>query len=69
MWLEHHYLALASEVYDEIDAVKSIHGKPVDMTVATFDSVPMNKNYQQKIELEDIAQIGGYNVNYTSQVL
>ena len=24
MWLEHHYLALASEVYDEINAVKSI---------------------------------------------
>ena len=27
----------------------------------------IDKNYQQKIELEDIAQIGGYNVNYTSQ--
>ena len=69
MWLEHHYLALASEVYDEIDAVKSIHGKPVDMTVATFDKMIayIDKNYQQKIELEDIAQIGGYNVNYTSQ--
>ena len=71
MWLEHHYLALASEVYDEIDAVKSIHvhSKPVDMTVATFDKMIayIDKNYQQKIELEDIAQIGGYNVNYTSQ--
>ena len=69
MWLEYHYLALASEVYDEIDAVKSIHGKPVDMTVATFDKMIayIDKNYQQKIELEDIAQIGGYNVNYTSQ--
>ena len=34
-------LALASEVYDEIDAVKSIHvhSKPVDMTVATFDKI------------------------------
>ena len=71
MWLEHHYLALASEVYDEIDAVKSIpvHSKPVDMTVATFDKMIayIDKNYQQKIDLEDIAQIGGYNVNYTSQ--
>ena len=69
MWLEHHYLALASEIYDEIDAVKSIHGKPVDMTVATFDKMItyIDDNYQQKIELEDIAKIGGYNVNYTSQ--
>ena len=42
---------------------------PVDMTVATFDKMIayIDKNYQQKIELEDIAQIGGYNVNYTSQ--
>ena len=39
------------------------------MTVATFDKMIayIDKNYQQKIELEDIAQIGGYNVNYTSQ--
>ena len=71
MWLEHHYLALASAVYSEIDAVKSIHvnSKPVDMTVATFDKMIayIDDNYQQKIELEDIAKIGGYNVNYTSQ--
>ena len=71
MWLEHHYLALASEVYDEINAVKSIyvHSKPVDMTVATFDKMIayIDENYKQKIELEDIAKIGGYNVNYTSQ--
>ena len=56
---------------DEIDAVKSIHvhSKPVDMTVATFDKMIayIDENYQQKIELEDIAKIGGYNVNYTSQ--
>ena len=69
LWLEHHYLSLASDLYSKIDAVKSIHGKPVDMTVATFDKMIayIDKNYQQKIELEDIAQIGGYNVNYTSQ--
>ena len=71
MWLEHHYLALASDVYNEINAVKSIHvhSKPVDMTVATFDKMIayIDENYQQKIELEDIAKIGGYNVNYTSQ--
>ena len=71
MWLEYHYLALASAAYSEIDAVKSIHinSKPVDMTVATFDKMItyIDENYQQKIELEDIAKIGGYNVNYTSQ--
>ena len=71
MWLEYHYLALASAAYSEIDAVKSIHinSKPVDMTVATFDKMItyIDDNYQQKIELEDIAKIGGYNVNYTSQ--
>ena len=69
--VEYHYLALSSEVYDKIDAVKSIHGnaKPADMTVATFDKMIayIDENYQQKIELEDIAKIGGYNVNYTSQ--
>ncbi len=71
MWLEYHYLALTSAAYSEIDAVKSIHinSKPVDMTVATFDKMItyIDDNYQQKIELEDIAKIGGYNVNYTSQ--
>ena len=71
MWLEHHYLALASEVYGEIDVVKSIQGnaKPADMTAATFDKMItfIDENYQQKIELEDIAKIGGYNVSYTSQ--
>ena len=71
LWLEHHYLALTSAIYREIDTVKSIpvHTKPVDMTVATFDKMIayIDENYQQKIELEDIAKIGGYNVNYTSQ--
>ena len=71
LWLENHYLALASDVYSELDAVKSIRGntKPADMTVATFDKMIayIDENYQQKIELEDIAKIGGYNVNYTSQ--
>ena len=27
----------------------------------------IDENYQQKIELENLAKIGGYNVNYTSQ--
>lgn len=71
LWIEHHYLALSSDLYSEVDAVKSIHGniKPADMTVATFDKMIayIDENYQQKIELEDIAKIGGYNVNYTSQ--
>ncbi|MDU6063328.1 MAG: AraC family transcriptional regulator, partial [Veillonella sp.] len=68
--LESHYLALISDIYREIDTVKTtpVHTKPVDMTVATFDKMIayIDENYQQKIELEDIAKIGGYNVNYTS---
>ena len=50
MWIEHHYLALAGDVFREFDPVKKIH-----------------EHYQQKLELEDIARIGGYNVAYTSQ--
>lgn len=65
------YLGLASDVYSEIEAVKSIHSntKPADMKEAAFDKMIayIDENYQQKIELEDIAKIGGYNVNYTSQ--
>ncbi len=71
--LENHYLAMMSDIYREIDAVKTIpvHTKPADMTVATFDKMIayIDENYKQKIELEDIAKIGGYNVNYTSQFL
>ena len=69
--VEYHYLSLVSDIYKEINKVKSIHvhTKPVDITVATFDKMIayIDENYKQKIELEDIAQIGGYNVNYTSQ--
>lgn len=71
LWLEHHYLSLASDVYSEIEAVKSIpsNTKPADMKEAAFDKMIayIDENYQRKIELEDIAKIGGYNVNYTSQ--
>ena len=71
LWLESHFLAMTSDIYREIDAVKTIpiHTKPADMTVATFDKMIdyIDENYKQKIELEDIAKIGGYNVNYTSQ--
>mgnify|MGYP003064701123 CR=1 FL=1 len=60
-----------SAIYKEINKVKSIHvhTKPVDITVATFDKMIayIDENYQQKIELENLAKIGGYNVNYTSQ--
>jgi len=69
--VEYHYLSLVSDIYKEINKVKSIHvhTKPVDITVATFDKMIayIDENYKQKIELEDIAKIGGYNVNYTSQ--
>ena len=69
--LESHYLSMTSDIYREIDAAKTIpvHTKPVDMTVATFDKMIayIDEHYEQKIELEDIAKIGGYNVAYTSQ--
>ena len=71
LWLESHFLAMTSDIYREIDAVKTIpiHTKPADMTVATFDKMIayIDEHYEQKIELEDIAKIGGYNVSYTSQ--
>ena len=71
LWLESHFLAMTSDIYREIDAVKTIpiHTKPADMKEAAFDKMIayIDENYQQKIELEDIAKIGGYNVNYTSQ--
>lgn len=69
--VEYYYLSLVSDIYKEINKVKSIHvhTKPVDITVATFDKMIayIDENYQQKIELENLAKIGGYNVNYTSQ--
>ena len=39
------------------------------MKPATFDKMIayIDEHYEQKIELEDIAKIGGYNVAYTSQ--
>ena len=39
--VEYHYLSLVSDIYKEINKVKSIHvhTKPVDITVATFDKM------------------------------
>lgn len=71
MWIEHHYLALAGDVYREFDSIKRIHenARPGDIKPAIFDKMIayINEHYQQKIELEDIAKIGSYNVAYTSQ--
>lgn len=71
MWVEHHYLALAGDVFREFDPVKLVHenARPGDIKPATFDKMIayIDEHYQQKIELEDIAKIGGYNVAYTSQ--
>ena len=71
MWIEHHYLALVGDVFREFDPIKKVHenARPGDMKPATFDKMIayIDENYKQKIELEDIAKIGGYNVNYTSQ--
>ena len=71
MWIEHHYLSLAGDVFREFDPVKKIHenARPGDIKPATFDKMIeyIDEHYQQKLELEDIARIGGYNVAYTSQ--
>lgn len=71
MWIEHHYLALAGDVFREFDPIKKVHetARPGDIKPATFDKMIayIEEHYQQKIELEDIAKIGGYNVAYTSQ--
>lgn len=71
MWVEHHYLALAGDVFREFDPVKLVHenARPGDIKPATFDKMIayIDEHYLQKLELEDIAKIGGYNVAYTSQ--
>ena len=71
MWIEHHYLALAGDVFREFDPIKKVHenARPGDIKPASFDNMIayIDGHYEQKIELEDIAKIGGYNVAYTSQ--
>ena len=71
MWVEHHYLALAGDVFREFAPVKFVHEKarPGDIKPVTFDKMIayIDEHYRQKLELEDIAKIGGYNVAYTSQ--
>ena len=71
MWIEHHYLALAGDVFREFDPIKKVHenARPGDIKPASFDKmiVYIDEHYEQKIELEDIAKIGGYNIAYTSQ--
>ena len=71
MWIEHHYLALVGDVFREFDPVKLVHenARPGDIKPATFDKMIayIDEHYRQKLELEDIANIGGYNVAYTSQ--
>ena len=71
MWIEHHYLALAGDVFREFDPIKKVHenARPGDIKPASFDNMIayIDEHYEQKIELEDIAKIGGYNVAYTSQ--
>ena len=71
MWIEHHYLALAGDVFREFAPVKFVHenARPGDIKPVTFDKMIayIDEHYRQKLELEDIAKIGGYNVAYTSQ--
>ena len=62
---------MAGDVFREFDPIKKVHenARPGDIKPASFDKmiVYIDEHYEQKIELEDIAKIGGYNVNYTSQ--
>lgn len=71
MWIEHHYLALAGDVFREFEPVKLVHenARPGDIKPATFDKMIayIDEHYRQKLELEEIAKIGSYNVAYTSQ--
>ena len=71
MWIEHHYLALAGDVFRKFDPIKKVHenARPGDIKPASFDKMIayIDEHYEQKIELEDIAKIGGYNIAYTSQ--
>ena len=71
MWVEHHYLALAGDVFREFAPVKFVHenARPGDIKPVTFDKMIayIDEHYRQKLELEAIARIGGYNVAYTSQ--
>ena len=71
MWIEHHYLALAGDVFREFDPIKKVYenARPGDIKPASFYKMItyIDEHYEQKIELEDIAKIGGYNIAYTSQ--
>lgn len=71
MWIEHHYLALAGDVFREFNPIKKVYenARPGDIKPASFDKMIayIDEHYEQKIELEDIAKIGGYNIAYTSQ--
>lgn len=72
MWVEHHYLALVGDVYREFDPIKIVyeHTRPGDVKPAIVDKMIsyIDEHYLEKIELKDIAAIGGYNVAYTSQL-
>ena len=61
MWIEHHYLALAGDVFREFDPIKKVHenARPGDIKPASFDNMIayIDEHYEQKIELEDIAKI------------
>lgn len=69
--MEQYFTALALSMYEEIWKKKeeSILVRSKDSSSTTFDKMIayIDDNYQHKIELEDIAKIGGYNVGYASQ--
>lgn len=71
MAMESYFLGLSQLVYNKILPVKAVikGAKPAELQEATFENMIayIDDNYQNKIELEDIAAIGGYNVSYASQ--
>lgn len=71
LMMENHFTGLATDLYHEILQHKedTIIVRSKENSSATFDKMIeyIDDNYQNKIELEDIARIGGYNTTYASQ--
>ncbi|WP_251421760.1 AraC family transcriptional regulator [Veillonella agrestimuris] len=71
LFMEQQFSILAYDVYEEVlhHKTDSILVRSKDTSSTTFvDMISyIDDNYHGKIELEDIANIGGYSVAYTSQ--
>lgn len=64
-------IKLAQHILSKIGSVKTVYHdvKVADIKANTFVKMMtyIDKHFEQRIELEDIAAIGGYNTSYTSQ--